>query len=62
MVLDEWAADQDPQFRKEFYDIIIPRLRAMGKTVIAITHDDHYYSSADKVLSVRNGRLVEEAF
>jgi putative ATP-binding cassette transporter len=61
MVLDEWAADQDPQFRKEFYDIIIPRLRAMGKTVIAITHDDQYYSAADKVLSVSDGVLVEEA-
>jgi putative ATP-binding cassette transporter len=61
LVLDEWAADQDPQFRKEFYDIIIPRLRAMGKTVIAITHDDHYYGSADKVLSVSHGMLVEEA-
>jgi putative ATP-binding cassette transporter len=61
MVLDEWAADQDPQFRKEFYDIIIPRLRAMGKTVIAITHDDQYYRAADKVLSVSDGMLVEEA-
>ena len=61
MVLDEWAADQDPLFRKEFYDIIIPRLRAMGKTVIAITHDDLYYSAADKVLSVSHGTLVEEA-
>ena len=59
LVLDEWAADQDPQFRKEFYDIIIPRLRALGKTVIAITHDDHYYSAADKVLSVSRGVLVE---
>ena len=59
LVLDEWAADQDPQFRKEFYDIIIPRLRALGKTVIAITHDDRYYSAADKVLSVSRGVLVE---
>ena len=61
LILDEWAADQDPQFRKEFYEVIIPRIRAMGKMVIAITHDDHYYASADEVLHVVNGKLTEQA-
>jgi len=59
LILDEWAADQDPEFRKEFYEVIIPRIRAMGKLVIAITHDDHYYASADEVLHVVNGKLLE---
>jgi putative ATP-binding cassette transporter len=59
LILDEWAADQDPEFRKEFYEVIIPRIRAMGKLVIAITHDDHYYASADEVLHVVNGKLIE---
>jgi putative ATP-binding cassette transporter len=58
LILDEWAADQDPEFRKEFYEVIIPRIRAMGKLVIAITHDDHYYASADEVLHVVNGKLI----
>lgn len=57
MILDEWAADQDPEFRQEFYEHIIPKLRAMGKTVIAITHDDHYYNMADQVLYLTNGKL-----
>jgi putative ATP-binding cassette transporter len=57
MILDEWAADQDPEFRQEFYEHIIPRLRAMGKTVIAITHDDHYYNVADHVLYLTDGKL-----
>ncbi len=58
MILDEWAADQDPEFRKEFYEQIIPKLREMGKTVIAITHDDRYYEMADHVLYLSDGSLT----
>lgn len=56
IILDEWAADQDPAFRQEFYEQIIPQLRSMGKTVIAITHDDHYYDKADHVLYMFDGK------
>jgi ABC-type siderophore export system fused ATPase/permease subunit len=59
IVLDEWAADQDPEFRQEFYEKIIPKLRTMGKTVIAITHDDHYYDLADHVLIMSNGKPMD---
>lgn len=58
IILDEWAADQDPEFRHLFYAKIIPMFRAMGKTVIAITHDDQYYQSADHLLQLVNGQLV----
>lgn len=58
MILDEWAADQDPVFRREFYEEIIPMLRDMGRTVIAITHDDHYYHCADQVLYLAEGQLM----
>lgn len=58
MILDEWAADQDPEFRRQFYEEIIPKLREMGKTVIAITHDDHYYHCADHVLYMADGQLL----
>lgn len=57
-VFDEWAADQDPVFRKKFYHEIIPRLKGKGKTVIAVTHDDRYFSCADVVLRVEEGKLV----
>ena len=56
IVLDEWAADQDPEFRQEFYEKIIPKLREIGKTVIAITHDDQYYELADHVIYMDNGK------
>jgi putative ATP-binding cassette transporter len=59
IVLDEWAADQDPEFRQEFYERIIPKLRQLGKTVIAITHDDQYYELADHVIYMENGRSIQ---
>lgn len=59
LVLDEWAADQDPRFRKRFYREILPALRAEGRTVIAITHDDHYFDAADRRLHLEAGILRE---
>jgi putative ATP-binding cassette transporter len=60
LLLDEWAADQDPEFRKFFYLELLPIFKSMGKTIIAITHDDKYFSSADHLLSLVNGILVEK--
>jgi putative ATP-binding cassette transporter len=59
LVLDEFAADQDPQFRKYFYETLLPELKLMGKTVIAVTHDDHYFHVADRLLKMEEGRMVE---
>ncbi|HWK07171.1 MAG TPA: cyclic peptide export ABC transporter [Puia sp.] len=60
MILDEWAADQDPQFRKKFYNEILPLIsREEDKTIIAITHDDKYYHLGDKLLKMEYGQLIE---
>lgn len=59
LLLDEWAADQDPQFRRTFYRELLPQLRDMGKTVLAISHDDHYFEHADRLLEMRQGKLKE---
>jgi len=56
-LLDEFAADQDPGFRKYFYRELLPGLKALGKTIIAVTHDDHYFDVADKVIKLDYGRL-----
>jgi multidrug/microcin transport system ATP-binding/permease protein len=58
LVLDEWAADQDPVFRRVFYDDVLPALRAAGRTVVAITHDDRYFDRADRLLQMDSGCLV----
>ncbi|MDA9993681.1 cyclic peptide export ABC transporter [Burkholderiales bacterium] len=61
IVLDEWAADQDPVFRKKFYTVILPRLKAEGKTIIALTHDDAYFDAADHIINLDEGRVVDNA-
>lgn len=43
LLLDEWAADQDPQFRRVFCRELLPQLRALGKTLVVLSHDDHYF-------------------
>ena len=59
LLLDEWAADQDPRFRHFFYQTILPLLKQRGKTIIAITHDDRYFNIADRVIKMDNGQLIE---
>jgi len=61
IVLDEWAADQDPVFRKKFYTVILPRLKAEGKTIIALTHDDAYFDAADHIINLDEGKVVDNA-
>jgi putative ATP-binding cassette transporter len=56
-VFDEWAADQDPSFKNVFYTQLLPELKARGKAVLAITHDDRYYHLADRMLFLEEGRL-----
>lgn len=58
-VFDEVAADQDPQFRKYFYEVLLKDLKAKGKTVIAATHDDKYFHVADRVLKMDYGKMQE---
>ncbi|MCT4706945.1 multidrug ABC transporter permease/ATP-binding protein [Enterobacteriaceae bacterium H11S18] len=59
ILLDEWAADQDPHFRREFYQELLPLMQQMGKTIFAISHDDHYFIHADRLLEMRQGQLSE---
>jgi len=56
-VFDEWAADQDPEFRKYFYSKILKKLKDNGKTVIAVTHDDAYFEVADRVFKIDYGQM-----
>jgi putative pyoverdin transport system ATP-binding/permease protein len=60
-VFDEWAADQDPEFRRIFYREILPELRASGKTVLVISHDEQYFGVADRCLRMDFGVLTELA-
>ena len=59
LVFDEWAADQDPEFRKYFYHELLPVFKKQGKTIIAITHDDHYFDKADRIYKMDYGTFSE---
>jgi putative ATP-binding cassette transporter len=56
-VFDEWASDQDPVFKRIFYTEILSELKAKGKTVVAITHDESYYFMADRLVKLDYGQL-----
>ena len=59
-VFDEWAADQDPQFKAVFYLHLLPELKAKGKTVFVISHDDRYYYIADRVIKLEDGKVASD--
>ncbi|MDR0708738.1 MAG: ATP-binding cassette domain-containing protein [Spirochaetaceae bacterium] len=57
LLLDEVAADFDPEFRSRYYREIVPELKAAGRTLILVSHDDRYYDAADRVLEFREGTV-----
>lgn len=59
-VLDEWAADQDPPFKKFFYEELLPDLKRRGKTVLIITHDDQYFQLADRIIKLSDGQIISD--
>ncbi|MHC6226522.1 cyclic peptide export ABC transporter [Pseudomonas sp. X10] len=60
LVFDEWAADQDPTFRRVFYTELLPDLKRLGKTIIVISHDDRYFDVADQLVRMESGRVISE--
>ncbi|WP_110971236.1 cyclic peptide export ABC transporter [Pseudomonas huaxiensis] len=60
LVFDEWAADQDPAFRRVFYTELLPELKQQGKTIIVISHDDRYFPIADQLVRMEGGRIRVE--
>jgi putative ATP-binding cassette transporter len=60
MMFDEWAADQDPAFRRIFYTELLPDLKQQGKTLIVVSHDDRYFGFADRIIRLQEGKIAEE--
>jgi len=56
-IFDEWAADQDPEFKNLFYKNILVDLKKRNKAVICISHDDRYFNIADKIVRLDNGKI-----
>jgi cyclic peptide transporter len=63
LLLDEWTADQDPEFRRKFYHQLLPELVQAGATVVAITHDERYLDELHmpaRRIRMDEGRIVEQ--
>ena len=63
MILDEWTAEQDPEFRRKFYDELLPEFMQAGATCVVITHDDRYLDERNlpaRRIRMEEGRIVEE--
>ena len=63
LMLDEWTAEQDPEFRRKFYDELLPELMQAGATVVVITHDDRYLDELDlpaRRIRMDEGRIVDQ--
>lgn len=58
LVFDEWAADQDPLFKEVFYKELLPELKAKGKIVLVISHDDRYFHLADRLIKMESGQII----
>jgi putative ATP-binding cassette transporter len=59
-IFDEWAADQDPEFRHYFYEVILKKLKEDGKTIIAASHDDRFFHFADRVIKLDYGKIAKD--
>jgi|SRR5579862_572309 len=63
ILLDEWTAEQDPEFRRKFYDEFLPQMLQAGATVIVITHDDRYLDELHlpaRRIRMDEGRIVDQ--
>ncbi|HSC43991.1 MAG TPA: cyclic peptide export ABC transporter [Candidatus Binatia bacterium] len=63
LLLDEWTAEQDPEFRRKFYDELLPDMIKAGATIVVITHDDRYLDELNlpaRRIRMDEGRIVEQ--
>lgn len=57
LVLDEVGADQDPAFRRFYYEELLPELIAAEKTIIVVSHDERHFGVAERILYMDYGNI-----
>ena len=53
----------DPEYRRKFYEELLPEMMRAGKTIVVITHDDRYLDELHlpaRRIRMEEGRIVEE--
>ena len=56
-IFDEWASAQHTHFRDQFYRHHLASLKAKGKGVIVICHDEKYFDVADRIIVLDEGKV-----
>ena len=56
-IFDEWAAEQDPEYRDFFYHELLKELKNLGKTLIVVSHDERYFDTADRLIRMDFGKI-----
>jgi putative ABC transport system ATP-binding protein len=60
LLADEPTGRLDSNGRRELLDLV-RRLHAAGQSVLLGTHDDEVAAAADRIIAMRDGRLIEPA-
>ena len=47
------------RLKQFFYRELLPELKARGKALLVISHDEHYFEAADRVLRLDGGLIRE---
>lgn len=58
-VFDDLGSGLDPRIRRRLHEEILPRLSALGRTLILVSSDFEGAGAADRLLCLRDRRLVE---
>ncbi len=58
ILADEPTGNLDSKTGKEIMDLIISLKNEYGKTILMVTHDDHLGSIADRVIHLKDGKIM----
>ncbi len=59
VLADEPTGNLDLETAREVLDLLDRRVRALGKTLIMVTHSGEVVGLADRILTIENGRLID---
>jgi len=62
LLADEPTGSLDAETGARVLDLLVGLARTGGRTMVVVTHSDAVSRAADRVLVLRDGRLVEETF
>ena len=59
VLADEPSGSLDSHNRRELHDLFFALRRDMGQTFVIVTHDDSLAAEADRIVRMRDGRIID---